>query len=124
MQGDLYTITWETNFGEKLATRCNEPIPTNLPNNERPITSDENSTDARESEKDYIITNDDMNNTTDAAQRQNERINEDVNKRNESNEAARNEKSDWPNPAVYPKYTEKSLPNLSERQKNDANFSE
>ena len=29
-QDDLYTITWETDFGEQLATRGNEPIPTSL----------------------------------------------------------------------------------------------
>ena len=36
-QDDLYTITWETNFGEQLATHGNEPIPTTLPNGKRPV---------------------------------------------------------------------------------------
>ena len=46
-QDYLHTITWETNFSEQLATRGNEPIPTSMPNGERPITSDTKSTDAR-----------------------------------------------------------------------------
>ena len=29
-QDDLYTVTWETSSDEQLATRCNEPIPTNI----------------------------------------------------------------------------------------------
>ena len=41
-QDDLYTKTWETNFGEQLATRGNEPIPTSLPNGERPLTAKAN----------------------------------------------------------------------------------
>ena len=48
----------------------------------------------------------------------------DVSNTNEASEAARNENSDWPDSAVYHKNQEKSLPYLSERQENEANFSE
>ena len=39
-QDNLYTITWETNSVEQLATRGNEQLPTSMPNGERQITSD------------------------------------------------------------------------------------
>ena len=48
----------------------------------------------------------------------------DVTNRNEANEADKNENSYWPDSAVNNKYQEKSFPDLSERQENDANFSE
>ena len=99
-QDDLYTITWETNFGDQLATRGNEPIPTSLPDSERPVTSDTNLTDARENEADYIITTDGPNDVNDAAQRQNERMKNDVSNINEANKAEKNENSDWPDSAV------------------------
>ena len=49
-QDDLYKITWETNFGEQLATRGNETVPTSLPNDEQPITAEANPSDASENE--------------------------------------------------------------------------
>ena len=73
-QGDLYTITWETNFGEQLATRGNEPIPTSLPNGERPITTEANTIDASENEAVYTIMTDSLNADSDAARTQNERM--------------------------------------------------
>ena len=48
----------------------------------------------------------------------------DVSNTKEASEAARNENSDWPDSAVYHKNQEKSLPDLSDRQENEANFSE
>ena len=50
----------------------------------------------------------------------------DVSNRNEASEADRNdnENSDWPHSAVYHKDQEKSLPDMSERQENDAIFSD
>ena len=83
-QDDLYTITWETNFGEQLPTRGNEPIPTSLPNGERPITTEMNTSDASEKEADYIITTDSPNDDSDAARTQNERMKSDVSNRNEA----------------------------------------
>ena len=53
-QDDISTTTWETNFGEQLATRGNEPIPTSLPNGERPTTTEANTSDANENEAYYI----------------------------------------------------------------------
>ena len=123
-QDDLYTITWETNFGEQLATRGIEPIPTTLPNDERPTTSDANSSNAHENETDYIITRDKLLDAIDAAHSRNERSNGDVSKRNEANVGARDENAVWRNPAVYHKTQDKSLPNLSDGQENEANFSE
>ena len=75
---------------------------------------------------DYIITTDSPNDVNDAAQRQNERMESDVSNRNEASEADRNdnENSDWPHSAVYHKDQEKSLPDMSERQENDAIFSD
>ena len=122
--GLLYTLTWETNFGEQLATRGHEPIPASLPNGERPSAAEANSSDAHENQTDYIITRDELNDATDAANSRTERINDDVSKRNEASEATRNEESDWPNPAFYPKNRAKSSPDTSERLENDANLSE
>ena len=122
-QDDLYKITWETNFGEQLATRGNEPIRTSLPNAERPITTESNTNDANENEADSIITTDSPNADYDDAQTQNERMKNDVSNTNEATEATRNENSDWPDSAVYHKKQEKSLPDLSDRQENDANYS-
>ena len=48
----------------------------------------------------------------------------DVSKTNEASEAARNENSDWPDSAVYHKNQENFLPDVSERQENEATFSE
>ena len=123
-QDDLYTITWETNFGDQLAARGNEPIPTNLPNGEQPVTAEANSNDAHENEADYLITTDSPNDVNDAAQNQNERMKSDVTNRNEASEPDKNENFDWPDSAVYRKNQEKSLLDLSERQENDANFAE
>ena len=123
-QDDLYMITWETNFGEQLPTRGSEPIPTSLPNCERPITTEANTSDANENEADYVITTDSPNVDNDAAQSQKERMKNDVSNTNEATEATRNENSAWPDSAVFfTKKQAKSLPDLSDRQENDANFS-
>ena len=94
-----------------------------MPNGERPSAAETNSSDAHENEADYIITRDQTNYADRVAHSRNERLN-DVTKRNEASEATRNEASDWPNPAVYPKNQEKSLPNPDKRLKNDEIFSE
>ena len=122
-QDDLYTKNWETHFGEELATRGNETIPTSLPNGERLVTSDADSSDTHENEADYIITRDDLNDINDAAQRQNERLNDDVSRRKEATEAEKGENSDWLDSAVYPKNKEKSFQDLSEFRENVAIFS-
>ena len=123
-QDDLYTILWGTNFGELLATRGNEPIPTSLPNGEQPITTEANTSVANENEADYSITIDSPNADNDAAQSQSERMKNDVSNTNEATKATRKQNSDWPDSAVYHENQEKSLPDLSDRQENDANFSE
>ena len=120
-QDDLYTVTWETNFGEQLVTRGSEPIPSSLPNGERPSAAETNSSDANENEADYIIARDETNYVDHEAHSRNERLTDDVTKRNEASEAPRNAKSDWPNPAVSPKTQEKSLPNSDEKLENDGN---
>ena len=118
-QDDLYIITWETDFGEQLVTRGHEPIPTSLPNAAEPIHSD-----VDENEADYIITNDQTDHADYAARSRNEKLNDDVTKRNAASEATRNKESGWPNPANSPKCREKSLPKSDQRQKNDENFSQ
>ena len=123
-QDALYTISWETDFGEQLAARSNEPNPTNLPKGEQLNPAEKNSNDAHEDEADYIITRDESNHADLTAHSRNERLSDDVTKRNEAREAIRNEESDWPNPAGLPKSQEKSLPNTDERLKNDEIFSE
>ena len=125
-QDDLYTITWETDFGEQLTTRGNEPILTSLPNGERPNATETNSSDAHENDADYIITKDETNYADHAAHSRNERLNDDVTNKNEASEVTRNDESDWRNPAVYPKNQEKHLPNpdnenLSERNSMNEN---
>ena len=121
-QDDFYIKLWKTNIGEQLATRGNGPIPTSLQNGEQPITSNVDTNYADEKEVDYIIGNDSPNVVNDDAQQRNERLKDDVSKRNEYFEAERNDNSDWPNSAVYPKNQEISSPDLSERQKSDAKF--
>ena len=123
-QDDLYVITWETDFGEQLATRGNETIPTSMPNGERPNTAETNTNDVTENEADYIITSDETSYADHAARSRNERLNHDVTKRNDASETASNDKSDWPNPAASPKNQEKSLPNTADRLENDEMFSE
>ena len=48
----------------------------------------------------------------------------DVSNTNDSTEATRNGNPDFPDSAVYHKIPEKSLPDVVERQENEANFSE
>ena len=123
-QDDLYVITWETNFGEQLATRGNEPIPASLTNGERPTTPETNVNDANENESDYVITTDYPNDVNDAVRSRTERVRNDVSNANEPSEANENENSDWPNPAVSTTDQEKPVPNTVERLKDDANFPE
>ena len=118
-QDDLYVITWETDFGEQLVTRGNETIRTSMPNGERPNAAETNTNNVAENEADYIITSDETNYADHAARNRNERLNHDVTKRNEASEATSSSKYDWPNPAVYPKGREKTLPNTDKRPKND-----
>ena len=70
----------------------------------------------------YVI--DDNDHYNDTVHSRDKRMKSDVSNANEGSDATRNENSDWPDSAVYHKNPEKSLPDLSERQKNDANFSE
>ena len=123
-QDDLYIITWETNSGAQLVTREHDPIPTSLPNGKQPNTAEPIQSEVEENEADYIITRDETNYADHAAHSRNERLTDDVTKRNEAREAIRNEESDWPNPAVYPRNQEKTLPNTDERLENDGNFSD
>ena len=121
-QDDLYVITWETDFGEQLVTRGNEPIPTSLPNGEQPSTA-ENTNDANENEADYIITREELNNDN-ATHSRNEHLDDDVTERNKATAVTENTKSDWPNPAVSPKNQENSLPSTAGGPENDEIFSE
>ena len=123
-QDDLYVVTWETNFGEQLATRGNEPIPASLTNSERPTTPETNVNDANENESDYVITTDYPNDVNDAVRSRTERMRNDVSNTNEASEANENENSDWTNPAVSQENQEKSMPNPAEGLKDDANFPE
>ena len=123
-QDGLHIIMWKTDFGEQIITLGHDPIPTSLPHGERPSAAETNSSDANENEVDYIITRDESNHTDRTAHSRNEQLTDDVTKRNEANEATRNEESDWPNPAVSPKSQEKSWPNSDEGLKNDENFSQ
>ena len=100
LQDDLYTVTWETNFGEQLATRGNQPISTSLPKGEQPVTTNPDLSDTHENELDYIILNDSPNAVHDAAHKRNEGLNDDVRKKHDDIEAEVNENSDWQSPAV------------------------
>ena len=80
--------------------------------------------DVDENEADYIFTSDETNYADHAAQSRNERLNDDITKKNEAKETTSNEESDWPNPAVYLENPEKSLPNTDKRLKNDTKFPE
>ena len=120
----MYVITWETNFGEQLDTRGSEPIPASLTNDEQPSTAEANASDASENEVDYVITSDESNLTDRTSHSRDERLNDDVTERNEATAATENNKSDWPNPAVFPKNQENSLPNTADGPENDEIFSE
>ena len=87
-----------------------------------PHTAETSHSDVDENEADYIITSDETSYADHAARCRNERLNHDVTKRNEASEAASNDKSDWPNPAVHPKSQKKT--NTDERPKNDEVLSE
>ena len=114
----------EKNFGEQLVTRGSEPIPSSLPNGERSSAAKTNSSNANENEADYIIARDETNYVDHEAHSRNERLTDDVTKRNEASETPRNAKSDWPNPAFPPKTQGKSLPNSDEKLENDENVPE
>ena len=75
-QDDLYTITWESDFGEQLVTRGNKRIPTSLPNGERPNAAETNSIDAHENGTVYIITRDETSYSDRVAHSRNERLND------------------------------------------------
>ena len=120
-QDDLYTITWETDFGEQLTIRDNEAIPTSLPNGEQPSTAQINN-DANESDADYIITRE--TNQDNTAHSRNDRLGDNVTKRIENNDANRNKGSDWPNPAANPNTQEKSLPSTTNAPENHEILSE
>ena len=94
-----------------------------MPNGEQPNAAELSHGDVDENDADYIITSDETNYADHAAQSRNERINDDVTKRNEASEATSNEESDWPNPAVYPENPEKPWPNTDEKLKNDGKLS-
>ena len=79
------------------------------------------SSDANENEADYILARDGTNYVDHKAHSRNERLTDDVTRRNEASEASGNEESDWPNPAVSPKTQENSLPNTDEKLKKDEN---
>ena len=123
-QDDLYVITWETNFGEQLDTRGSEPIPASLTNDEQPSAAEANASDASENEVDYVITSDESNLADRASHSRDERLNDDVTERNEATAVTENNKSDWPNPAVFPKNQENSLPNTADGPEKDEIFSE
>ena len=91
---------------------------------EQPNEAEPSHSDVDENEADYIITSDGTNYADHAAYSRNERLNDDVTKKNDASGSTSNEESDWPNPAVYPGIPEKSLPNTDERLENDENFSE
>ena len=116
-QDDLYVITWETDFGEQLVTRGNEPIPTSLPNGERPSTA-ENTNDANENDVDYIITREGLNNDN-AVHSRNGRLSHDVTTSNDVTEEASNDEPDWPNEAGLPKAHETHSPNTANDLKKD-----
>ena len=122
-QDNFYIITWETDFGEQLITRGHNPIPTSMPNGERPNAAEPSHSDVDENEADYIITREELNNDN-ATHSQNDRTSDDVTKRNETTTVTENEQSDRPNPDVSPKNKENSLPNTADRPENNENFSE
>ena len=95
-----------------------------MPNGERPTTTEANTNDVNENEADYIITTDSPSADSDATQTPNKRMKNDVSNTNEATDATTNKNSDWPDSAVHHKNQEKCLPDLSERQENDASFSE
>ena len=123
-QDDLYIITWETDFGEQLITREHDPIPTSLPNGEQPNAAGPSHSDVDENEADYIITSDETKYADRTAHSRNERLNDDITKRNEASEATSNEESDWPNTAVYPGIPEKPSPKTEKGLKNDKKYPE
>ena len=95
-----------------------------MPNGEQPNAAEPRHSDVDENQADYIITSDETNYADHTAYSRNERLNDDVTKRNDASEATSNEEPDWPNPAVYPGNPENSSPNTDKRLKNDKKFPE
>ena len=71
-------------------------------NGEQPNAAEPIQNDVDEKEADYVITREEVNNDN-AAHSQNDRLSDDVTKRNEATAVTGNEAYDWPNPAVSPK---------------------
>ena len=82
----------ETDFGEQLITRGHNPIPTSMPNGERPNAAEPSHSDVDENEADYIITREELNNDN-ATHSRNGCLSDDVTKRNETT-VTENEESD------------------------------
>ena len=94
-----------------------------MPTGERPNAAEPSHSDVDENEADYTITREESNNDN-ATHSQNDRLSDDVTKRNGTTTVTENEEFDWPNPAVSPKNQEKSLLNTADKPENDENFSE
>ena len=116
-QHDLFTKTWETNFGDQFEARGNEPIPTNLPTGEQPVTSNDEPSGADKNKVEYITTGDGLKDVNVARQSCSERLIDDVNRRIEVTGYVRNENPERPDSAFYPKTKEKFLLDLSKGQK-------
>ena len=97
----------ETDFGDKVEPRGNEPIPTSLSNGEQPVMSNNEPNDVGENEVDYITTRGSQDDVNDAAETRSGRLIDDVNKRNGATEYGRNEHFDWTDSAVYHKNQKK-----------------
>ena len=93
-QDDLYSITWEADFGAQLESRSCAPNPTYLPSGEQPVTSNNEPSDANEKNVDYITTQNCLHNVNETTEQREQRLNDDVTKRNEATDATRNVYSD------------------------------
>ena len=78
------------NFGDQFETQGNQPIPTNSPNGEQPVESNDEPADADENEVDYITKRDGLDDVNDSVQSRSERLIDDVKKINEATEHVRN----------------------------------
>ena len=73
---------------------------------------------------DFLTTRDGLNYVNDTVQRRNGMPSDDVSEGSKANEATRNENSDWPDSAVYPKLQEQIWPHSTKIRKIEATFTE
>ena len=117
-QDDLYTITWETDFGTPFLTRDNETVPpTNAIGNET-ITSADYPKTTLDIEVRYGEQTDTPNDVTETTPSTDDALNNDVTTETTNATPRANQNIDLPDPAICPEMKKNKLPDSSKNPKN------